>query len=102
MNGDLPEHASGNEAIAVWERHFREPEASLGRAQTLANDTVIDAPARAWCELTIAFHHLFFTAHPLEARRHLDAAATRFAAAHDRRGELLVEIGAARLAIGIW
>lgn len=99
MNGDLPEHAAGNEAVTVWERHFREPEVSLARAQALAGDSLLDPRARAWCELTIAFHHLFFTARPLEARRHLDAAAAHFAATHDRRGELLVEIGAARLAI---
>jgi diguanylate cyclase (GGDEF)-like protein len=99
MNGDLPEHAAGNEAVTVWERHFREPEVSLARAQALAGDALLDPRARAWCELTIAFHHLFFTARPLEARRHLDAAAANFAATNDRRGELLVEIGAARLAI---
>jgi len=99
MNGDTSERVAGHEAVAVWERHFREPEASLARAEALVGDSALDTQPRAWCELTIAFHHLFFTARPLEARRHLDAAATRFAGAHDRRGELLAEIGAARLAI---
>jgi diguanylate cyclase (GGDEF)-like protein len=99
MNGDTAEPVTDHEAVAVWERHFREPEAAVARAESLAADAAPGSRARAWCELTIAFHHLFFTARPLDARLHLDEAAARFADAHDRRGELLAQIGAARLAI---
>lgn len=89
----------GDEAAALWERHFRDPEAAFADAHRLL-DAAVDSPGtRAWCKLTIAFHHLFFTANPLEAKRWIDAANEIFAAVGDRRGVLLAEIGAARLAI---
>ncbi len=99
MDGGLAEDATQRDAVALWERHFREPEASFARAGALLAAGTLGARARAWCELTIAYHHLFFTPHPPEARGFLAAAEAGFAAAGDRRGELLAEIGAARLAI---
>ena len=85
---------------ALWDLHFRDPEPAFAQAQALLADPAsVDPRTRAWCELTIAFHHLFFTAHPLEARRWIAAATESFAAAGERRGALLAEIGAARLAI---
>ena len=99
MDGSAQESAAERDAVALWERHFRDPEAAAATAQARLADVTLAPRARAWSALTVAFHHLFFTAHPLEARSFLDAAAQGFAAAHDRRGELLAEIGAARLAI---
>ena len=87
------------EVVALWERHFRDPEFAYVRADALlAREEPIGQPARAWCELTVAFHH-FLTAQPLEARRFLADAQAGFTTAGDRRGQLLAEIGAARLAI---
>lgn len=87
------------EVVALWERHFRDPEFAYVRADALlARKEPIGQPARAWCELTVAFHH-FLTAQPLEARRFLADAQAGFTTAGDRRGQLLAEIGAARLAI---
>lgn len=94
------EQATKRDVAAVWVQHFHNPEAGFARAEALvAQEEPIGQPARAWCELTIAFHHLFFSAHPLEARTFLIDAQRHFAAAGDRRGELLAEIGVARLAI---
>jgi len=85
---------------ALWDLHFRDPEPAFAQARALLADPAsVDPRTRAWCELTIAFHHLFFTAHPLEARRWIAAASESFAATGERRGALLAEIGAARLAI---
>jgi len=91
---------SDDRAAALWDRHFRDPEGAFVEAQALLRDADDLAPGvRAWCELTIAYHHLFFTANPREARPWIAAAAEHFAALDDRRGALLTEIGAARLAI---
>jgi len=84
----------------LWDLHFRDPEPAFAQAQALlAEPANVDARTRAWCELTIAFHHLFFTAHPLEAKRWIAAATDSFAKTGERRGALLAEIAAARLAI---
>jgi diguanylate cyclase (GGDEF)-like protein len=92
--------ARAAEAVSLWERHFRDPEFACARAQALlAQETPRGEVARAWCALTIAFHHLFFTAHPREGRRYLADAQQGFSAAGNRRGQLLAEIGTARLAI---
>ncbi|MEO9136204.1 MAG: GGDEF domain-containing protein [Casimicrobiaceae bacterium] len=94
------ESAAERDVAPLWERHFRDPEAAYARAKALlAQAEPIGQPARAWCELTIAFHHLFFTPQPLEARRFLMDAQQGFATYGDRRGEILAEIGTARLAI---
>jgi len=61
---------------ALWELHFRDPDPAFAQAQALLSEPAnVDARTRAWCELTIAFHHLFFTSQPLEAK-HWIAAAT--------------------------
>src|SRR3982750_90472 len=87
-------------AIALWERHFRDPDAAFADASALLADRETpDAHTRAWCELTIAYHHLFFTASPPEARHWIAQASERFAELAERRGSLLTEIGLARLAI---
>jgi len=91
---------SRDRAADLWDLHFRDPEPAFAQAQALlGRPASVDPRALAWCELTIAFHHLFFTAHPLEARRWIAAAGASFAGTGDRRGALLAEIGAARLAI---
>jgi diguanylate cyclase (GGDEF)-like protein len=94
-------HPSPDDRVtALWDLHFRDPEPAFAEAEAmLAEPANLDARTRAWCELTIAFHHLFFTANPLEAKRWIAAATDSFAATGERRGALLAEIGAARLAI---
>jgi diguanylate cyclase (GGDEF)-like protein len=87
------------DALGVWDRHFREPDAMAARAEALVADAAQSPAARAWYALTIAFHHLFFTGQPLEARRFLSDAKRDFAAAGERRGELLAGVGEARLGI---
>src|SRR5689334_14547440 len=87
------------EAVRVWERHFREPDAAFARAKALVADATQSPATRAWHALTIAFHFLFFTAEPLEARPYLAQAKRALADANERRGELLADIGLARLAI---
>ena len=57
---------SADAAVTPWERHFREPERAFAQASELASSSV-DARVRAWSELTIAYHDLYFTANPLEA-----------------------------------
>jgi len=84
----------------LWDLHFRDPQLAFAQAQgLLAGPPDLDPRVRAWCELTIAFHHLYFTANPFEARRWIAAASGSFATTGERRGALLAEIGAARLAI---
>jgi diguanylate cyclase (GGDEF)-like protein len=91
---------SDDRVASLWDLHFRDPEPAYAQAQAvLARPASVDARTRAWCELTIAFHHLYFTANPPEARRWIAAATESFAATGERRGALLAEIGAARLAI---
>ena len=85
-------------AAAPWERHFREPERAFAEASELASSAV-DGRVRAWSELTIAYHHLYFTANPLEAKPWIERAAARFEASGERRGGLLAQVAAARLAI---
>lgn len=100
MDDSIVDDATAREVVALWERHFRDPEfAYSGAKALLAREKPIGQLARAWCELTIAFHHLVFTAQPIEARRFLADAQRGFTAAGDRRGQLLAEIGTARIAI---
>ena len=98
---DTPAKPTSDDRVtALWDLHFRDPEPAFAQAQALlAEPANVDARTRAWCELTIAFHHLFFTAHPLEAKRWIAAATDSFAKTGERRGALLAEIAAARLAI---
>jgi two-component system, cell cycle response regulator len=96
----LQDPAAGDGSVGLWERHFHDPDAALAEVHAaLANPASLSEADRAWCELTVAFHHLFFTSTPREARQWLVDATARFAAVADRRGALLAEIGAARLAI---
>jgi diguanylate cyclase (GGDEF)-like protein len=100
MDDSIVDQATVADAMALWAGHFRDPEASAARAEALLAQPGTQLPAvRAWCALTLAFHHLFFGAQPLDARPLLADASHAFREAGERRGELLAEIGAARLAI---
>jgi len=82
----------------LWDMHFGDPAAAHANAQqVLAADPPPDETTRAWGELTIAYHQLFFTPHPVEARRWLHDASARFARLGDRRGEILAQTGIARI-----
>jgi diguanylate cyclase (GGDEF)-like protein len=83
--------------VEVWESHFREPAVSVARARALIDDPASDERTRAWAELTIGWHQLYFTADPAAAGATLPLARARFAAIGERRGELLARIGLARL-----
>jgi hypothetical protein len=100
MDDSATEGAVERAPTRLWERHFRDPEVACAEARALLAETP-HAPsvARGWCVLTIAFHHLFFTSSPRDARDFLAQAREAFAAIADRRGELLTEVGTARLAI---
>ena len=87
-------------ATSLWAQHFREPESAYARARAFVDDPAHDDPQlRAWSGLTLAYHHLYFTGRPVEAREWITAARKSFEALDDRRGLLLAEIAAARLAI---
>ena len=87
-------------ATALWAQHFREPERAYARARAFIDDPSLDDPRlRAWSGLTLAYHHLFFTGQPVDAREWLTTAREGFEALDDRRGLLLAEIASARLAI---
>jgi diguanylate cyclase (GGDEF)-like protein len=82
----------------LWDAHFGEPDAAHALAvRTLASDTPADESTRAWAELTIAYHQLFFTPRPVDARRTLDDAWMRFRSIGDERGEILAQTGIARI-----
>ncbi|MGE5089766.1 MAG: GGDEF domain-containing protein [Candidatus Levyibacteriota bacterium] len=87
-------------AALLWAQHFREPERAYARALTFTEAGAPEDPRlRAWSALTIAYHHLFFTATPLDARTWIALARDGFEGLGDRRGMLLAEIASARLAI---
>jgi diguanylate cyclase (GGDEF)-like protein len=85
--------------VEVWEAHFRDPQAAVDRARAMLADPGADPRATAWCELVVAFHNLFFTTRPSEAELWLPRAERHFAELRERRGELLAQVGAARLLI---
>ena len=92
--------APADPAAALWDDHFTHPVTTMERVHAvLAARAAHDARTLAWAELTEAFHRLFFTGAPAEARAWLDAAGTRFLAVGDRRGTLLADAGRARLLI---
>ncbi|MGE5170233.1 MAG: diguanylate cyclase [Rudaea sp.] len=100
MNDSPTEGVVERDAIHLWQRHFRDPETACAKARALlAQAPPAAAGTRGWCALTLAFHHLFFTANPREAGPFLAQAREAFADAGDRRGALLTEVGQARLAI---
>jgi diguanylate cyclase (GGDEF)-like protein len=86
------------DALAVWESHLRTPEESVERARGLLKGETSNR-TRAWSLLTLAFHALFYTRHPQEARAFLDEAKARFDASRDVRGSMLCEIALARLRV---
>jgi diguanylate cyclase (GGDEF)-like protein len=85
-------------ARAVWDAHFRAPEAGVARARAM-HATATDPGERGWLALTLAFDALFFASQPAVAQPLLDDARASFTRAGDRRGELLCDIGLARIAI---
>jgi diguanylate cyclase (GGDEF)-like protein len=85
--------------LAIWEEHFRNPAAALDRARAVLASGATDERLRGWCELTLAFDHLFLSAKPTEAEDGIGRALTFFSAVGERRGQLLAEIGKARLMI---
>jgi len=86
-------------AIELWGQHFRNPQAGMERAHAILADAQSDARMRGWAELTLAFNHLFFSSQPVEAASGIERAHELLVTAGDRRGQLLAEIGSARLLI---
>ncbi len=87
-----------NAARRIWDTHFGDPAAAHALAlQALAPASLPDEPTRAWCELTVAYHHLFFTPHPVEARAGLAQARARFEKVGDAGGATLAQTGLARI-----
>jgi diguanylate cyclase (GGDEF)-like protein len=86
-------------ADAIWDAHFREPVAALARARAARDDPSADARTRAWAELTVGWHQLYFTSEAAEASASIPRALERFVALGERRGELIARIGAARLSV---
>ena len=85
--------------LAIWEDHFRNPASALEKARAVLANAAADERTRGWAELTLAFDHVFFSAKPAEAEDGIGRALTFFSAAGERRGQLLAEIGKARLMI---
>jgi len=85
-------------AHRLWDAHFGDPDAAHALAvRTLTADPPPDDATRAWAELTVAYHQLFFTPRPGDARHTLQNANARFAAVGDQRGEILAQTGLARI-----
>ncbi|MBK6805826.1 MAG: tetratricopeptide repeat protein [Betaproteobacteria bacterium] len=61
------------------------------------DDPGVDERTRAWAELTVGWHQLYFTSDPAAAAPVLPVAQQRFERLGDRRGELLTRIGTARV-----
>jgi diguanylate cyclase (GGDEF)-like protein len=84
----------------LWDGHFRNPaEASVRAIAVLASGEHAEGAATAWARLTVAYHHLFFTVRPTDARGWLARAQSQFAELGEKRGELLAKVGIARLMI---
>ena len=87
-------------ATALWDGHFEIPSAAFeGASAIVAAPRDHDEATLAWAELTVGYHHLYFTGSLPDARRALDHAGMRFIKLGDRRGALLVDAGRARLLI---
>ncbi|MBS0319500.1 MAG: diguanylate cyclase [Proteobacteria bacterium] len=102
MAATAPAHVEAqaiDPGLAVWEAHFRDPGPALARARALLASDLRDERTRGWAELTLAFNDLFFSARPDQAEDSIGRALTYFAAAGERRGQLLAQIGEARLLI---
>jgi diguanylate cyclase (GGDEF)-like protein len=94
-----PSLTSSDPGIELWEQHFRNPPPAVDKARALLADATIDERTRGWAELTLAFNHLFFSSRPAEAASGILRAQELLGKAGDRRGQLLAEIGSARLMI---
>ena len=94
-----PNPVPSDPAVDLWRTHFRDPATAMARAEAVLASADADLRSVAWAELTVAFHHLFFTAKPIEAEAWLPRAERHFATLGERRGELLAQVGAARLMI---
>jgi hypothetical protein len=79
--------------VDLWDDHFRDPAAAYVRALDFLQGDQPDECAAAWAELTIGYHHLFFTPRPIEAREWLTRARLRFSRLSERRGVLLADTG---------
>lgn len=91
--------AADDPIVALWDAHFRAPAAAVQRARAALDDPHADERSRAWAELTLGWHQLYFTADPVTAAETLHGAQRRFERLGERRGDLLARIGAARLAL---
>ncbi|MEO8974844.1 MAG: diguanylate cyclase [Casimicrobiaceae bacterium] len=85
--------------IELWEQHFRDPQRGVEMALASLADDATGERMRGWAELTLAFNHLYFSSRPAEAESGIARAEKLFVKAADRRGQLLAEIGSARLLI---
>jgi len=89
--------AADDPIVALWDAHFREPVPAVARARAAIDDPTSDERTRAWAELTIGWHQLYFTSDPASAAHFLPKAQQRFERLDERRGELLARIGTARV-----
>ncbi len=83
----------------LWTGHLRNPGAALEEATALLARADLAPRDRAWVQLTLAYHQLFSTGRPADARTHLSPALEALRTAGDRRGEILALAGFARLLI---
>ena len=64
----IPDHAgpegpsptADDPIVALWDAHFREPVAAVARARAAIDDPASDERTRAWAELTVGWHQLYF------------------------------------------
>lgn len=94
---DGPAPAADDPVVALWDAHFHEPTAAVARARAAIDDPGVDERTRAWAELTVGWHQLYFTSDPAAAAAVLPVAQQRFERLGDRRGGLLTRIGTARV-----
>src|SRR5688500_16765473 len=93
-------YVAAHPATALWDGHFEIPGAAFeGASAILAAPQDHDEATLAWAELTVGYHHLYFTGALRESHQALDRAGMRFIKLADRRGALLVDAGRARLLI---
>ena len=89
--------AGADPLVSMWEAHFRAPSQAVALAQAAIDDPSTDERTRAWAELTLGWHQLYFTGDPAAAGKTLPVAQQRFERLGERRGELLARIGLARV-----
>ncbi|HVF65346.1 MAG TPA: diguanylate cyclase [Casimicrobiaceae bacterium] len=92
-----PQPAQAPIGEALWDAHFIDPIATIGRVrELLAAPATHENRTLAWSELIEGYHRLFFSLDVENARFWLDRAGARFLALGDRRGALLVDVGHAK------